>query len=239
MCHKIIIVVILSIFTISEMSAQYSATFITIDPDGYTNIREQPNTKSKIVGKVYKYQMFSFLGKECDDYLENHWADSWLYVFNDKVKGYIYQKKILEINRLPSLTIKRTIKNRFETGYITCANDTLSVTMQIQAFNEQNHIGAERLLGSVNDPFDKKVMREREWEETEIKEISLITNDDKVILPYEKIKDYCNPQIMHVHIGRNGELYIYIGGGTEGEWYTVWLSVLNGKIVDTCFEYRC
>jgi hypothetical protein len=190
--------------------------------------------------------MFSFLGKECDDDLGNYENNSWLYVyvFNKDVKGYIYKKKILEIRNLPSLKMKRNLKNTSAktingTGNIVCSNDTLSVTMQVQIFDEQHHIGTEWLHGTVKTPSTKETMDAHGEFETEIREIIVMDKEIKYILSYEMIKDYCNPHTMHVHIGKDGELYIYIGGGTEEESYSLWLSVVNGEIVDTCFEDHC
>ena len=55
------------------------------DPDGYTNVREDKSSKSKIVFKVYESEEFKII-----DNTDNNW---WMIEYNKK-QGYIYKDKI-------------------------------------------------------------------------------------------------------------------------------------------------
>jgi hypothetical protein len=227
-----------AIFSISASKAQWA--YITIDPDGYTNVREQPNASSKIVGKVYKYEIFFSV----DDYCGNnrYTTGNWVPIDGDTVSGYMYYKYMFGIERLPKLTIKKDIKDESGSGSILCFNDSLSVTMKIQKF-EKWHSTAERLEleGMLHDPDMIKYMKDNNLSDTKIEEIAIVNHRQKLktVLPPDQIKKYCNPHTMEIHLGRSGELYIYIGGGSGECSYGAWLTIVNGEIIHQTPHISC
>jgi hypothetical protein len=86
--NKLLYLFIIFVFTPLTAQAEYEGPFIIIDKDGYTNIRKEPNGKSEIVGKVYKYQLL-FLNSSYDEYEQKiivNYADSaWIPVYNDSI----------------------------------------------------------------------------------------------------------------------------------------------------------
>jgi hypothetical protein len=225
------------------LDAQFWVPFITIDPDGYTNIREQPNAKSKIVGKVYKYQIFYFIGEECDDDLSNYSSDSWLFINTDQVSGYIYKKKIFTLWNLPALKRKKSIQQDDNEGSIIVANDTLTVCMQIQPFDKNIH-----KLKIKNDEDGEHVwsIDEEDFYGTdyrmpfrEIKSIEVSYNGRIKTLQQSKLKKFYNPSSMRVYLGHYGELYIAIGGGADAGSYGVWMSIVDGDILYECYQDNC
>lgn len=70
------------------------------DPDGYTNVREDASLKSKIVGKIYKDQVFQYFPSE---------DAKWYCVAVDGNGGYIHSSKVVSIAILPSEKIREII----------------------------------------------------------------------------------------------------------------------------------
>jgi hypothetical protein len=249
--EKIILWVILMLF-IKNLDAQsYYVPFITIDMDGYTNIREQPNTTSRIIGKVYRYQIFYFMGEDCDDDLSNYSTDNWLYIHTDQVSGYIYKKKIFSLYNLSMLRTAKSIKHiddkrvlRIDdSGKIVCTNDTLVITMQVQPFNKTKHKlhlrndeDGEHVLKIDNQDFYGTNYR---MPISEIESIEISCNGKKTLIEQNRIKNLYNPHTMSAGLGQNGELYLFIEGGGDAGQYGVWMSIIGGKILYECFDINC
>jgi hypothetical protein len=241
---KVVCMIAGAIFSISASKAQWA--YITIDPDGYTNVREQPNASSKIVGKVYQYEVFFSVDDYCgnDMYATENWMpiDKWEPIDGKNVSGYMYSKYMFDIEGLPKLTIKKDIKDEEGSGSILCFNDSLSVTMKIQKF-EKWHSMDERLglKGMLHDPDVIKYMESNGLSDTKIEEIAIVNHRQKVktVLPSDQIKKYCNPQTMEIYLGRSGELYVYIGGGDGESSYGAWLTIVNGEIIYQTPHIEC
>jgi hypothetical protein len=64
------------------------------DPDGFANLRKAPNSNAEIVGKVYKYNIFSCESTKTNWWKvlciqpDNHTKSYWL-------EGYIYKSRVL------------------------------------------------------------------------------------------------------------------------------------------------
>ena len=216
--------------------------FIIMDKDGYTNIREQPNTKSKIIGKVYKYQLFFSIDDLCGS---NMFAtDQWEPICSvGNPDGYIYRKNILQLNNLPLLKGKQDFKlSSDNSATIVIANDSIQITMLLQPYNRQNHQGW--IYGGSGDEYEKHIVLQqidteiKEVEvfdnnnvKTEIKEIEIIYNGQKKILPKDKIYNYCDPKYIAAYVGFDGEIYLGISGGGDTGIYRVWFSIVKGNIV--------
>jgi hypothetical protein len=244
MSTKIFTVLYSFLFLVSNLNAQYCVPFITLDSDGYTNLREKPNSKSKIVDKVYKYEVFCFIGIECDDNLANYDDSNWIPVSTDQKGGYIYRKNILRLDKLHSLKVKQKINNNSVTqGILINANDTLSVVMHMKPFDKDKHE-----LKITNDYDGEHVwyIDGKDFYGTghrmpvrEIKTIEILCKGIKTVLPNEKTKKFYNPHTMCVRIGQSGELYLNICGGGDENQYSVWVSIVDGNIVYECFEDYC
>lgn len=237
-------ILLIFLFLNSNLCGQYCVPFITMDPDKYTNLREDPDSKSKIVGKVFQYEIFCFIGIECDDDLSNYYGRNWIPVSTDKKSGYIYKKNLLQLDKLPSLKERQTIKHNYDThGKLVNSNDTLTVIMSIEPFDKNKHN-----LEITNDHDGEHVWRidGKDFLGTgyrmpvrKIKMVEIICKDKKTILPDEKIENLYDPHTMQVHIGQTGELYLNISGGGDEGWYSVWFSIVDGNILYECFEDHC
>lgn len=227
--------------------------FVIVDKDGYTNIREQPNANSKIIGKIHKYQLFfSIDGNFCESgmYATDHWE---AIESDGNPNGYIYKKNILQINNLPSLKSKGKDDFSLSSNGITTiirANDSIQITIGLQSYDRKNHQGW--IYGGTSDAYEKHIVKQqvgnevKEVEifdnnqvETEIKIIEIIYNGQKTTLPIDKIQNYCDPLNITAYIGFDGELYLGISGGGDAAGYGVWFSIVNGEIVFETMVNNC
>jgi hypothetical protein len=226
------------------LNAQFNLPFIINDEDGYTNLREQPNGKSKIVGKVNKFQVFLAFGEPCEDNPGYDPKNNWVYVKTDDIKGYIYSKNIMMLFKLPELKEKKLTKRGFNNKQATLtdslirANDSLVVTMILQPINKQLHQfvieeGERAWIDGRNDYHGDRVPA------IEIRSIEISCKGKKSILQSDKLKDLFDPNDLGVYIGMNGELYIFIGGSGDESQYGIWFSVVNREVKYTCFTNYC
>lgn len=221
------------ILGILSFGANLQAQYITIDKDGYTNIRKQPNAQSGIVGKVYKYQVF-YAAKDipCSDGEFMDDSSNWLQITTDMntAAGYIYKKMVYPLDELPLLNNIKEDENVF-----ICRNDSIEVTLITQPFDRKAH-KIKKI--QIEEDYQMEVIEgERAYGTdgwlpyNEIKEISVKYKGKKLLLPRSKFKHFYDPRGMSVRVGSDNELYIMFGGGDGSGWYDVCLSVVNGDIV--------
>lgn len=87
-----------------------NAQFMEIeDPDGFVNIREEPNAKSKIIGKAISKDLVYHLESD-----ENH--GNWVPIIynqnNQEIYGYIHNSRLKKINQyihIPLLNIENNV----------------------------------------------------------------------------------------------------------------------------------
>jgi hypothetical protein len=236
----------ISIFLSLELKAQgYSTPFISIDKDGYTNVREKPDGKSKIVGKVFKYQVFYFGDDdECGGNIANYSSSKWLPIFTDSVSGYVYKKNIMDLQALPCITGKYNLNSSSTKGFILFMNDSLKIAMEIIPFDEKAHkFEIEKTEWDGDEVYTIDEQRfygtNNRLPTCEIKKIEINYKSKITILPKDKINIYYEPRVMVVYIGLDGELYLCIAGGGDAGQYTVWFSIVNDEIVHNSMEDHC
>jgi hypothetical protein len=237
MLHKISFIILFIILSLSSLNAQFNLPFIINDKDGYTNLREQPNGKSKIVGKVYKNQIFLAIGEPCEDNPGYDPSNNWVYVATDDISGYIYSRNIMQLYKLPPIKLKGNFKlsKNIKETIISGENDSIRIIMRLQSFNEQNHEG--RVYGGSSDIPEENI--KYHLIENEIKEVEIFCKNKKTVLLKNEIKNYCDVISMSAYIGYKGEIYLGIGGGGDAAQYGVWFSIVNGEIKYTCLETYC
>jgi len=214
-----------------------NAQYITIDKDGYTNIRKYPNAKSEIVGTVVQYEQFFAASYICDsDYQDT--LTNWLLITKDIQNpiGYVYKKNLLQIENLPFIEGIKTEKN--QTKILTCANDSLQVIMTLCPFEMSNHeitnprlnddgqiIGFDKINGGYPFGSDGYIPN------YEIQEVKIILNGKTILLPRNGFNIYFNVNYLTTYLGVGGELYIQLSGGDGASGYRISLSVANGKLL--------
>ena len=197
------------------------AQYITLDKDGYTNVRKKPNAQSAIVDVVKKYQVF-YDAEDIPCYdIENKSNNSpnWLLISTnmEHETGFIYKKNLYPVTSLPVLCKEEWIGDKTT---FTCLNDSVRVTIRLQPYNELNKLPEKRIYGIENQAPKK-----------EIEEIIITYKGNVIFLHENQFKNYYEPGYISIWLGFDGELYMYIGGGDGAGGYSVMLSIVNGDIV--------
>jgi hypothetical protein len=221
----------------SISASDYGDPFITIDKDGYTNVREKPDVNSKVVYQVRKYQVFFFYGYEeeeeeeeedggCVASLSSYANSSWLPITGTDFGGYVYKKKYYLLGSLPCQKCKRSVNN------FICYNDSISISIEIQAFDKDNHPDTKKLCGGVWDESCSNF-------ETEITRIEIIYKNKQTFLPLGKMKNYCNPRRVRASVGYDEEIYLCIEGGGDEGYHSHWFSIVDGNILYADAQFTC
>jgi hypothetical protein len=229
------LITILLLF-INTLQAQELPPYITVDPDGYTNIREQPNTSSKIVGQAKRHQIFFVLEDNfCDN--EMYSTHNWSVVETNQISGYMFRRHQVRVTDLPSLRL-RSIVDSFESGVFVCANDSITVAMHVNLV-EKPHDTDKWLYGAVLSDDLERYMKSHGKFQTKVSEFYILNTKTglKTTIDCNIIDQLYNPFTMRVHTGKDGEFYIYLGLGFEGETYRFWLSIVDGKVVYQIIEH--
>jgi hypothetical protein len=230
-------------------NAQSFGPFVIIDKKEYVDLRQKPDIQSKVVGQVKKHQLLSFsYSVDESEEIMNYVDSTWIPVFNDNVKGYINRDKIIEISKLKYCV--KFYKNYFKPfasyGSIVCKYDSLTVTMDIQPFNEKQHkieiiwdgdscINRNNLILSSIDGHDFFGVDNR-LPTSEIRQIIIKKGGRKRWISQDKISQYYEICDLSVFIGFNNELYLVISGGGDSLQYRAYISVVDGNIVSELIE---
>lgn len=200
-------------------------TYATVkDSDGYVNLRESPNNKAKIIGKIYNYRVFN-----CEQTGTNWWKveqikeDGWL-------DGYVYKDRIIllnwkEINK----------KNRYADSAIF-KQDNLTVIIHTKAFSPKKH----KLSYYKNAEGElEKIDGKRIWgtdgniPKKTISLVKIIKNNNILLLPRAAFDDLYEPNLRDINIcyGPENTLYIRMDNSDGAGGYTVIWIFKDGKYV--------
>lgn len=204
------------------LAANVSAQYITLDKDGYTNVRQKPNAKSAIVEKVKKHQVF-YKAEDipcADQVYDSLNVGNWLAITTnmEDMAGYIYKRDLFAIDKLPSLKEDTWIEGKL----LRVSNDSLGIDISItfQPYSEKNKLQGKRMYGTDG------------WEpHNEIKEIRISNKGNVSSLPINKFKNYYDVRWISAWLGFDGEIYILLSGGDGSGGFSVMLSVLDGDIL--------
>jgi hypothetical protein len=225
----------------AEMKAEYSWPFIIQGENGYADIHEEPDEKSKIIRRIYKYKhQLLFLNKaieydnERNEIIKNCADSAWIPVFAGRISGYIYKENILQINELPYLDININFDESTATGIIIGMNDSIRVSMEIVPIETIAYMSDLKRRGQhrYGDPED-----EYSCPTKKLNKIIIEYNGRKTLLPEEEFQNYYyEVREMNVAVGSDGELYITFTGGKDSVEYTVWITIMNDNILSEFVE---
>ena len=218
--------------------------YIITDKDGYTNLREKPTTNSKVIDKAVKYELLFEGNYFCDDLADLDYRQipqNWIPVRKDADSpvGYVFMKNIQSFNDMNSL--QSEFREVGGPDAIICSNGVLTVSLILKPFDIEKHkverVNNNGVVYTTIDGEYPKGMSKSEYtkeacvDDREIKELIVNIPGRKYTLPVDAITNYFNPKWMTVYVGPEKELYIYIHCGTDGEPYSIMLSVVDGEII--------
>jgi hypothetical protein len=234
----------------THVAAQVGAPFIIIDKDGYTNIREEPNGQSKILGQAYKKQLLLAC---CE---ESSIISTWIAVRTLHreeqaiLVGYVYKQNLLLLSKLLHLcnVLKSDIfhnPNPPSKFLLTCKNSVIMVTVELKHLTDERSYGG--YLSSKDYYNGKEVIgwpSEIDWSwggaACELNSITVEYKGKKMVVSQENLKYYyVDVQSLDVFIGLEGEVYVGFTGGYHAS-YDSWLVFDKGKLLDECLvDFHC
>ncbi|KIA99492.1 hypothetical protein OA93_04820 [Flavobacterium sp. KMS] len=231
------LLLILNLFFISSITKAQLA--IVYDKDGYVNVREKPDLKSKITGKIIEGQVFCI--NTFDDERNNpEWLKIWYPINPDsKIKdftkfrdikedGYIHKSRVFYLENLKEISFKNESSKK-----ISVKNDTLQIYIESKPFEKEKHqIIKDNGGGLIIDKdafywgFLGQIPR------NELKAIKVVTNNSSYSFPKEAISGLyeLNLEFTKLYIGNKNEIYINLSGADGSDSYEVVWCLKNNKI---------
>jgi hypothetical protein len=196
------------------------------DKDGYVNVRQGPNFKSKIIGKLYTDDIFGY-----DSESE---TAGWIKIYkqNNKVEinsidGYIDKTRLLPLSQFKSLNKKQIGKH-----IAIVSNDSISITINSSAFIAKNHklhhYGIDKLLS-----IDEKHVwgTDGEVPKVKISAVNVSINNISITIPKSEFDDLYEPNFkdFNVYLSKNGTLYIEMDNSDGAGAYTIIWVIKNNQ----------
>jgi len=219
---KFILLLLLSIITTLAI-----AQFARIeDKDGYVNIREGSDLKSKIVGKFVDSDIFWCLEPSQDDWFQ-------VDLKSPSYHGFIHKSRVKFIKYFYSIKPSRKDQNIISFGV-----DSIKVEIKIRPFDgSKNKIkyevsGDRKDVSQINDKeswgnFGTMPRKEYEY-------ISLIIGRKILNLPKESIENLFEPNFNYTYVNFDritNTLYISASNSDGAGAYVVLWNIKDGKYI--------
>jgi len=230
-------------FTCSQ--AQYIAAFAIIkDKDGFVNVRESGNAKSKIVGKVSENQIFEDM-----DAIQNE-KNEWVYITygiskqktgssnktEDQGFGYIHKSRIKYLSDLPKLKMKLISENSAE-----FKNDAFIISIKTGKFIPKEHQIKKQdgFISKIDDQYPWGIDGIKPENLIEIKEIKISHKNETYTLPINNLTGLYSPSFKNtqISIGLDKTVFITMSNGDGAGAYNVVWSIKDNRVKDQ-FVFR-
>jgi len=219
------------------------------DKDGYVNIREDKDSKSKIVGRLFTDDIFMVASDSDEDewwgvfysakfndlenykkdyYLKNGMTDGKEIYF----QGYMHKSRFILIDKLKSVSTRNITRTK---KMVSITNDTIKLVFKTNLFDKAKHIIKTDKNGFVIS-IDNKIPKgvDSSIPKTEIVEISLFVNEKKIEFPDKYYKDLFEPNLEHINLYKdsNGNLILSMPYNSDGAgaYFAAWL-IKKGTIL--------
>lgn len=230
-------------FTSSK--AQNMGAFAIIkDKDGFVNIREGKNTKSKIVGKIFENQIFEDL-----DAIQNE-KNEWIYITygsskyktgsqnktEDQDFGYIHKSRVEYLSNLPKLKMKITSENSAE-----FKNEDFAISIKIGKFIPKDHQIKKQdgFISKIDDQYPWGIDGIKPENLIEIKTIKIITKNEVYNVPISNLTGIYNPNLKNTQISIGADKTIFLAmcnGDGAGAYNVIW-TIKDNNVKDQ-FVFR-
>jgi len=202
------------------------------DPDGYVNVRNNPGSKTRVIGKIYRYNIFN-----CEPNSSTWWKILQVYK-NEKpdwFEGYI-NKSHIEL-----LTKWQTIKSRnIYKDSCRIKVDSMTVTIKKAPFNPKKHklsykdhegltlIDGKRFWGTDTD-----------LPRVKITSLKINKNGELLIIPNKAFNDLYEPNLRTLSVctdSDNTHYILMVNSDGAGSYAIIWIIKNNkyyGRYIDT------
>ncbi|GAA6766181.1 hypothetical protein AAFH68_21210 [Flavobacterium sp. CGRL1] len=245
MINQIKLTFILFLLLTFTSQAQYIGAFAIIkDKDGFVNIRENNNAKSKIIGKIFENQVFEDL-----DALQNE-KNEWVYITygiskqktdsSNKTEnqdyGYIHKSRIEYLNNLPKLKMKIVSENNAE-----FKNDDLSIIIKTGKFIPKEHQikKEDNFISKIDNQYPWGIDGIKPEDLIEIKSIKITNKNETYNIPINNLTGIYSPSFKHtqISIGSDKTIFIAMSNGDGAGAYNVVWTIKNNNVKDQ-FVFR-
>jgi len=228
------------------VSIQARSQFAIInDNDGYTNIREEKNINSKIIGRLFNDDVYLYDTNDLSP------TDDWVHVFylaklneiepykkdfyikekqnrNENevyFDGYIHKSRLLPLEELKKLN---KITPKAVNGELNFRNDTLNFLIKIGKFIETEHkISKGKSVDNYRIDGCKPNGVLGFIPSIEIKNMKLSINSKPIEIPKEAYKDLFQSSLeaCDLYVDKRGVMYIFLPYNSDGGagYFVVWI----------------
>ena len=228
----------MNIFAFQLATAQLA---IIKDKDGYTNVRELPTSKSKVIDKVYDFEVFyAYDGtggldyevpKQWDYILYNY--EKTEYFSSEPEFGFMHRSRIQYLTDFDILNTSIIGSN-----FIRLKNDSNTIQVKIECDNfvdSSHHIEYKGKYNIIH--IDGRMSWGTDWGmghmlKTKINSISVDMDGNSIVLPTFAFDDLYNPNLSktEVYVDKaSSNLYITMLNSDGAGAYLVALVIHNGK----------
>ena len=129
-----ILTLIIAFFLFLEVNGQWLGTIK--DPDGYTNLREEPSIKSKIVGQFYDDEIFQIGDLDYDTIPNWRKVGRWYPERRESKGGWMHVSRIQDLDYLPEPVRPKLSEDG---KILTAKNDTIFFQIVFEDFDSTKH----------------------------------------------------------------------------------------------------
>jgi len=190
------------------------------DKDGYVNVRENADGKSKIIGKKYEDDIFYSIKSKDNDWYE-------VYIENGAT-GYIHSSRIMPLSNLQKLNTKSV---HWKDEVLTFQNDTLFFEIRLAKFVPSKHLIKNK--NEYPESIDNHEMHGTfgNLPKVEFVSIKLVVRSKDIPLPKEQFNDCYEIDLsrMRLYSDKKGRLFIASSNSDgAGGYDAIWV-VKNNK----------
>lgn len=190
------------------------------DKDGFTNIRKEPDAKSKIIGTIKNDELFYYFIDKSDE----EWCS--ISFKENKISGYVHKSRVKPLAKLPRVVHKKAVKDT-----LSFKNDSIDAKIIINTFMPKKHKIEKK--DNFIYKIDGKIPLGTDGglPNTGIQSIQIKIGDDIVAIPQNELNDLFQASLVApvIYIGLNGTLFLEICGGDGAGYYEVAFVIKDKK----------
>jgi hypothetical protein len=243
-----------TLFIIIFLSLSAKAQLAIIrDTDGFVNVREKGNIKSRIIGRLNTNDITLYDGEDDNKEWRHifYSPDNMLFfsslnnnkhnIYKDYIDGFVYFNRVIPINSFSRMILKKDV------GYISSSKltgnvDTVIFILKTRLFSIKSHKIHRSKEGCINctKAYVDKIDGKKPWgvdgdlPTKEIYNISLKINGKAITIPFESYNDIYQPRLenLNIYFDKKGNFYFYMPGNSDGAggYDVVWV-INNGKLI--------
>ena len=178
------------LFFLTAFDAESQLLGTIRDDDGYTNVREQPYTKSKVLGKIYDDQIFQIWDLDYDTIPNWRKIYKWYPEKRTSLIGWMHVSRVKDLDFLLE-PVSPELSNDENT--LTFQNDSIFFQIEFVSFDSTKHEIVRHEQGYIRTVDGKHARGTDGGMPTEgISKITFKLNGNEILFPKEAYSDLYN-----------------------------------------------